>query len=273
MELQQDELYDVEHKNWDILIILDACRYDYFKEVYGNYFNGVLKKKKSITSDTEIWVNKMFLNKDCDDIIYITPVVCIDIWLPKHTLFYVAKSWETHFDEEYGTVMADGTTSLFYSFASEFPDKRYIVHYGQPHTPYIGVIPESPRSIENTLKRIKPSVMKTVLFNIWTKLHIPNKLFFYANELIRLRHKSGKVARTYVDQLCEKNSWDGVREEYKNNLCYVLEYVKEIKETFPEKKIVITADHGELLGENGVFGHKSKRNAEVVEIPWLEVRN
>jgi len=30
----------VMDEEWDFLIILDACRYDYFKEIYKNYLDG-----------------------------------------------------------------------------------------------------------------------------------------------------------------------------------------------------------------------------------------
>ena len=38
-------------------------------------------------------------------------------------------------------------------------------------------------------------------------------------------------------------------------------------------KVVVTADHGELLGENGHWGHKiGLENTELLEVPWLKVK-
>jgi len=52
---------------------------------------------------------------------------------------------------------------------------------------------------------------------------------------------------------------------------------------FPRKKIIITSDHGELLGEEGTYGHSNepidkifnnffpKRKKLLQEVPWLKV--
>ena len=58
-------------QNWDYLIILDVCRYDYFEKFYGKYLNGKLEKKLSLGSSTREWRNRNFTGK-YDDVIYIS---------------------------------------------------------------------------------------------------------------------------------------------------------------------------------------------------------
>jgi hypothetical protein len=65
---------------------------------------------------------------------------------------------------------------------------------------------------------------------------------------------------------------------YEKNLRIVLECVQELLD-YLQGKIVVTADHGELLGENGQFFHPGfenrqfveSRHKKLIEIPWLEI--
>lgn len=48
----------INERDWDCLVILDACRYDYFEKVYEDYLSGDLRKVLSSGSCTEEWLNK-----------------------------------------------------------------------------------------------------------------------------------------------------------------------------------------------------------------------
>jgi len=50
----------VMEEDWDYLIILDACRYDFFSWMYSKYFEGKLIKAKSVGSCTVEWLIKSF---------------------------------------------------------------------------------------------------------------------------------------------------------------------------------------------------------------------
>ena len=71
MYMRQTNL--IYNTDWDVLIILDACRYDIFHEVYketlGNL--GSLKKVISPATHTMQWLNETFNEKKFDDVIYI----------------------------------------------------------------------------------------------------------------------------------------------------------------------------------------------------------
>jgi hypothetical protein len=75
----------------------------------------------------------------------------------------------------------------------------------------------------------------------------------------------------------ERTSREAVRTAYRRNLDHVLEHVEELLDAV-DGKVVVTADHGELLGERigpvptRCYGHHpSLYVPELVEVPWLEV--
>lgn len=62
---------DLMEEDWDHLIILDACRYDYFRRLYSNYLSGELRLALSPASDTREWIKKVFRNK-YDEVVYVS---------------------------------------------------------------------------------------------------------------------------------------------------------------------------------------------------------
>ncbi|PTD94209.1 hypothetical protein C9439_03940 [archaeon SCG-AAA382B04] len=55
--MKEQNLLDEE---WDICIVLDACRYDVFKDLYKEYLRGELEKRKSKGSNTLSWLKNTF---------------------------------------------------------------------------------------------------------------------------------------------------------------------------------------------------------------------
>ena len=86
----------------------------------------------------------------------------------------------------------------------------------------------------------------------------------------------GAPPLTPMDAIRRLYGIKGLREAYKENLEIVLNYVSaliaRLMKIRPNAKIVITSDHGELLGEDGLYGHGI--NHPVVRlVPWFTVRN
>jgi len=54
------KVLNVMEEEWDYLIILDACRYDYFESLYKEFFDGELEKRVSLGSDTLKWCLESF---------------------------------------------------------------------------------------------------------------------------------------------------------------------------------------------------------------------
>jgi hypothetical protein len=133
--------------------------------------------------------------------------------------------------------MPDVVTEAARAAAEEYPNKRLIIHYLQPHAPYVG-----PTGVEQ---------LPTEYLNFWTSF------------------EEGKF----------DISLDKAKMAYRENLELVLPYVAELLSELGGKTVV-TADHGELLGERDrpipvrQYGHPSNRFLRpLIEVPWLEHQN
>ena len=52
------KMVNVMEEDWDFLIVLDACRYDYFSEMYEGFFTGRLEKRISPGCSTVEWLKR-----------------------------------------------------------------------------------------------------------------------------------------------------------------------------------------------------------------------
>lgn len=101
--------------------------------------------------------------------------------------------------------------------------------------------------------------------------YISNEFQYIEDRIECLRGLGGAVLRSAT--------WDEVRAAYRANLRLVLEHVEELLE-YVQGKVVVTADHGEMLGERArpipvrVYGHpRYCYIPELVEVPWFEIEN
>lgn len=128
-------------EDWDYLIILDACRYDYFKK-YNFLSNGKLYKSTSCASSTTEWIKKNFYGKHCYDIVYVNANPFIS---PKKLqniigncpFHHIENVWRDGWNETIGTVMPQDVTNRAFLCLKKYPNKRMIIHYMQPHEPFI----------------------------------------------------------------------------------------------------------------------------------------
>lgn len=226
----------VVEEDWDFLIVLDACRYDFFKQACEEkewLQKGKLSKKTSRGSTSIEWLNRNFVEY-YDDIVYISGNAFVSPIDNEHG-HYKRKKFDSneHFHKVFPLYMEDSAQEgdvtkpeamkeKFLQVEQEFTDKRIIAHFMQPHAPYIG-------------------------------------RDYYAPE------------SNLVDLYDEGKSWEEIRKYYRANLDRVLDSIRDIVESL-EGKIVITADHGELLGEYGMHTHPhSIYVPELIEVPWLEI--
>lgn len=130
----------VVEEDWDHLIVLDACRYDVFSE--HNRFDGRLEKKTSKGTATHQWLRRNF-SEYHDDIVYIAanPFVSpndngnFDSSEHFHDILPLYLDDET---QEAGTTKPEAVTAAAIEAQEKWPHKRKIIHYNQPHAPYIG---------------------------------------------------------------------------------------------------------------------------------------
>lgn len=130
---------DLFEADWDNLIILDACRYDMFAEA--NSLPGELESRRSKGSHTTEFLRANFAGRELHDTVYVTasPMYYRDKENLNTSLHAVINVWkEGGWHDEYRTVPPETVTKAATQAAEEYPHKRLLVHFLQPHYPFIG---------------------------------------------------------------------------------------------------------------------------------------
>lgn len=237
----------VMNQDWDNLLILDACRYDAFKNEYKSH--GELQMTQSLGTSSWEFMRKNFVGNKFHNTIYVTANPYTSK-LDNDVFYRVYPLFQTCWDEELRTVPPDVAAKRARQALTNHPNKRLIVHFMQPHTPFIGELGEKipHREDTSTADRMERSPDDTR--DIWTNLQYG---------LVNIEIET-------------------VWEAYVENLQIVLEEVEELIEDI-DGKTVITADHGELFGERLFpipvrgYGHPEGIHvSKLKEIPWLEIK-
>lgn len=239
---------NIYEEDWDMLIILDACRVDALRKVAPEYsFIDTVDKRVSVGSHSREWVAKTFTEKYQDEVANTTYVSSnlnakkvleekklpesrrrdeIPFSFPSYSFLHVDDFdhldpvWEYTEHGAGGGFPPNVVTDRAIQLARERPRGRLIVHYMQPHSPYIAT-----------------------------------------DEPIKDLNVAGELNRETL--------W----EAYLDNLRYVLDEVDTLLNNVDAENTVITADHGEALWENGIFGHNlTNPMPEVKHVPWAETQ-
>lgn len=228
-----------ERGEWKNLVILDACRHDIYSEMYGD--SG---KRVSLGTCTAEYIENTFSDGDYSDTVYISANPHFYSALfeektgrkPSGVFHEVFHTYDTDWDEELCHVLPAAVARDAVAAAKLFPDKRKIIHFHQPHAPYVGVDIEHGRiKVTERGERIPVNDAKSIGKKVETgELSIETLRSSY--------RKNIKIAREEVDEMLEKL----------------------------EGRTVLTSDHGEILGENGLMGHPDGGyDAKILrEVPW-----
>jgi hypothetical protein len=275
----------IMEQQWDYLIILDACRYDYLEQVWQNYFTGKLSKKISVGSSTLEWRGKSFRGYYGDVIYisanpYINSLATVRGFAAKEHFYKVYDVWRHYWDNDKNAVLPEAVTKAAIDAIRQNPDKRAIVHYVQPHEPYIGnnvplfdfhrPQPIQERLVDKDKQYVRKISIKDRILRMFSdtcyRTGITGRL-----SLWRVRQFLKMPPMSHMDAVRRNLGKEGLRRAYKENLNIVLKHVAELVDAITGK-IVITADHGEMLGENGLYSHWPRAtNRLLLEIPWLEI--
>lgn len=228
--------------DWDVLLILDACRYDVFSEL--SLPNATLTPRTTPGSNSEEFIAANFLDRTLHDTVYVTANAHAE-GIPDGTFHrFVPLYTDEYWDEDLRVVPPNVVATEVRNVATNYPDKRIIVHFMQPHMPPIG-----------SLRHWLPA-----------KGNVPpgrahpdqDKLSLKAS----FRHRVNGATQAAVEAA------------YRENLALVLDEVLELLPDL-DGKVAITADHGELLGERlwpipvrGVFHMFHVRHEKLNTVPW-----
>lgn len=283
-----NQKFKILKEEWDYLIILDACRYDYFKSEYRKYLTGSLEKVYSVASETAEWLNKVFKGR-YDNVVYVSANpyvnskgVSVKGFDARKHFYKVIDVWDWGWDKKLQTVHPREVNKAALIAAKLYPRKRLIIHYMQPHAPYL-ILRAEKRSSVNDSRSSNP--LTSVIRSIWmakrifgkavkTRLMKSLKLTPFSRGLERFMWNHKHLWREFALWPAEVAFWvgdEGLRRIYKSNLEIALRYVAKLVRKL-SGHIVVTADHGELLGEYGMYGHPpGRRLPELIEVPWLEI--
>lgn len=252
-------------EEWDILIFLDGCRYDTFAQnKYLLNYNGILRKGITYCSGTTKWMSDTFVGKDCSNIVYINPMYSFDAFVPNHNFYKVVNVWDIDWNAEYDTVMPEAITKSALEWLKKEKNKKFIIQYVQPCPPYIYSRDKIDYIIKpGTKKNDKARIIRTFLEDSKIAKIIPNAIFWKVGSLLGYPIAKGEIYVKYGKQ--------GVIESYTESLRLALKQINKILEEHKDKRIIITSDHGELLGERFRYGHGGFVNKLIMEVPWFEV--
>jgi hypothetical protein len=229
--------------DWDNLIILDACRADLFEQVAPVESFTEYRREQSLGSFTGEWARETFNSGSYGDTVYVTANPYSSS-IAADSLHEIVEVWHESFDEELQTVPPGAVVDAAKDVFNRHQNKRIIVHFMQPHHPFVTA--ESITEISDwTIEKAASS---------GASVERP-KSPFEALEMGILNR--GEVWRAY-----------------KENLQYVLEEVDTLLDEL-SGKTVITSDHGNLLGERAwpipmrLYGHPGGiRTPELVTVPY-----
>jgi len=253
-----DSPVKVMNKDWDNLVILDACRYDMFSD--NNWIDGELSKVTSLGSSTGEFLQKNFRSSHHYDTVYITANPHLQI-IPDtfYSVFDLVHD-DRYWDQELLTVPPRRVTSVAKDVFNNHQDKRLIIHYMQPHYPFIGPKGRALDIDGGVIGHIDKSPDAETVEGEWSEFAEYDPKNFWS----QLSKASSETLQQALDA-------------YQENLRYVLEEVEDLVEFLPGKT-VITSDHGNMVGERQFpipvrgFGHPSRTHIpSLVTVPWLEL--
>lgn len=229
--VHQEDL--IEQEEWDFLIVLDGCSYDYFERLIS--IRGKLSCAISPATGTSMWARRTWTRRY--DAVYISanPHInssgysyrgkrrkSVKLFDPDN-FRKIVDVWDEGWTEgakEWG-VLPETVNS--YAISNLYP--HMVIHYLQPHAPFIGDV----------------------------------KLPVAGAESVRNWLKENNLGAEHY------------REGYVSNLKRVLRAVKSLL-PYLDSKVVITADHGYWDGSNGKFCHEGYSPC-LQKVPWFEVEN
>ncbi|GGM72535.1 hypothetical protein J2752_002382 [Halarchaeum rubridurum] len=225
---------DVLGRDWDVLVVLDACRADLMSAVEDDHEwlerRGTVESAGATSSE---WLTNTFgaaSRETLGEVGYVTGNPYSDEYVAHDAFAFVDEVWEYGWDDDLGTVPARPITDRAITAGRERDAERLVVHYMQPHFPSV------PRGEGDgvSLERFGRESL-----SVWEELRYG-------------RRDPADVWAAYVE-----------------NLEYVLEEVRLLTRNLDAERVAVTADHGNALGERHLYGHVGGASTpELREVPW-----
>ena len=211
-------------REWDVLLVLDACRIDLMRDVLNDLDIGwKVNELESVDTMTGYWMEKTFIpehENKMEDTIYICSNPHSESLLSEADFHILDEIWKYSWDINTGTVLPEDVTDKAIRMRREYPNKKMLVHYMQPHNPFISDLEL------NTKSKGKNDAIQHEGLDAWDRL------------------KRG--------DLKDKNR---VWKAYEKNLVSVIGEVERLLQNMDAETVVVTSDHGNAIGEWGIYGN------------------
>jgi len=224
--------------DWDVMIILDACRADLFEEFAPQHpvserFDKV-SRKYSCASTSREWFEKGFgsaSSSDVADVHYVSENPHLSR-LDLDRFHGVDRLWELRANTDSGTLDPSVVTEqALYSYHETDAD-RFVVHYIPPHAPFLHCL---------------------------EKYNLEDKSWGGGSHDVWFGLQLGEFDREEV--------WH----DYGKNLFRVLDEVERLVKHV-SGSVVITADHANAMGEFGQYGHPGYVPVPALKrVPWVRL--
>lgn len=217
-----------------ILIILDACRFDYFSLLHEALeWPGELIETWNQYRDTADWYRHIIAHQDNRDcILVVSSPIFGRRWMEpiagafKKLITTFDKDSVDHFARPEPTLEAAEKALILQ------PRSRLLIHLVPPHLPFMGEKGNAFLREHYKIPDGKP---------LGTHPNIYHDIQTYATK---------------------KGAWREIQEYYKENIEVGMNAILEAS-WLEGKKVIVTSDHGELIGEKNLFRHYS------TTLPWL----
>jgi hypothetical protein len=276
------EKQSLNNNNWDNLIVLDACRYDIFDSM-GTV--GKTEKRRSPGSSTPEWLYRTFTDYIDADYYSSNPYVNSKskplnetsnmnyVWYPGDYFKRIYDLWLNSWDDNYNTVFPETMVKFV---AKHYSTKnKSIIHFIQPHVPYLHIEPQGEKSkwqsknnVMNTGSQAKYTKKDEFIQKMITKIPYINE---HQIPQWRIRKMLNVQSINPYEILWREYSMRELKKYYSLSLKRTLKSVQKLLRII-KGRTIITADHGELLGEHSYYGHKNEWYVStLIEVPWVEL--
>lgn len=253
---QKHLLDDLRDRDEYAIVVFDALRYDYAREILPMYLRGDIQPVWSAAHDTFQYGNKCWGDRVYDTT-YVSGAVPLNStrhgfeedwfnqlyggFVPDKCLPNLVDAWEDAWDTGLGTVDPDRLTEL----AQQYVDRDQLaVHYFQPHAPYIG---QHGLLGHTDTRDAEPLTGDPIDEPIWEAIKTgaiaaaDHQAAYRANV-----HRAVQAALPLLEALCQH-----------------------------DREVIVMADHGELLAgdypHRELVAHPRVSLPEIRRVPWMQV--
>lgn len=256
---------NIFEKEWDHLIILDACRTDAITEVASEYdFIEEVDTIWSVGSTSREWIEQTFRESYRDEIrstAYISANPFTNLLTGDRRKFEYPNAVGTYADSlsplhrliQERTVTADELAHI---------ESLWVVDGDHPDDGHTSPLPK--KVTDHSIKAARSGEFDRIISHYMQ----PHQPYFSSSLNFEELSELEKHPIAHIKKGEKEEVWDA----YLDNLRFVLDDIEKLLENI-DADVVITADHGELMGEMKMYGHPTGHlHPSLRKVPWIRTK-